>query len=263
MPAATRTTTTDPVEKRGRAIARRHAAHVAVCDRIEPWEHGTFVAASRFPTYWDYNALRVEGRPPGGLTGTALAEAADRLQGDLAHRKVEIEDEDAGARLRPEFDALGWRTERIAFMLHTGGVAGDPSPRVREVPADTVDALRREWLGEEALDPEHAAVETAVAHLLPGELVTLAAPDAGGDPAAYSALRIAGREAEIEDVFCTPSQRGRGLATALVATAVARARAAGVEELWIGADDDDWPKELYARLGFETVWLRHDAVRRP
>ncbi|HEX8103892.1 MAG TPA: GNAT family N-acetyltransferase [Solirubrobacteraceae bacterium] len=265
MRAATRTTTTDPAAAalRERAIARRHAAHRAICDRIEPWEHGTLVAAGRFPTFWDYNALRVEGPPPTSLTGEDLARAADRLQAGLAHRKVEIEDEAAGAALRPSLDALGWRTERLAFMHHAGGDAGPTSPRVREVPGEAVLALRREWLGEEALDPDHAAVDTEVARLLPGELLTLAAHDAAGEPAAYAALRIAGAEGEVEDVYCTPSQRGRGLATALVAAAIARARGAGVEELWIVADDDDWPKKLYARLGFRTVWLRHDAVRRP
>jgi hypothetical protein len=29
----------------------RHAYHAGVCDTIEPWEHGTVVRASRYPTY--------------------------------------------------------------------------------------------------------------------------------------------------------------------------------------------------------------------
>jgi GNAT superfamily N-acetyltransferase len=107
------------------------------------------------------------------------------------------------------------------------------------------------------------ADEQEVALLLPGHASTFAALDAAGDPAAYCTLRISGTCGDIEDVYCTPSQRGRGLATALVSTAVARALQNGVDDLFIVADQDDWPKELYARLGFETVWLRHDAVLRP
>jgi hypothetical protein len=30
--------------------------------------------------------------------------------------------------------------------------------------------------------------------------------------------------------------------------------AAGARDLWIAADDEDRPKELYARLGFRPVW---------
>ena len=37
-----------------------HSAQAAVCDVVEPWEHGTVVRASRHPTYWDYNVVRVE-----------------------------------------------------------------------------------------------------------------------------------------------------------------------------------------------------------
>lgn len=147
--------------------------------------------------------------------------------------------------------------------MHHDGTPAEPSPRAREVTLEAVRDLRREWLGQMAVDSDHVAVEEEVAQRLPGDLLVLAANDAAGAPAAFASLRTAGTEAEIEDVYCTPSQRGRGLATALVATAIARARGAGVEDLWIVADDDDWPKELYARLGFRTVWLRHDAVRRP
>jgi GNAT superfamily N-acetyltransferase len=235
--------------------------HDVLCDRIEPWEHGTLVVSSRFPTFWDLNALRVE-RAAVGLTAEALAADADRLQAGLEHRKIEMEDEATGAAVAEGFRALGWHVERLAVMLHDGREAV-ASPRVREVEPVEVDALRRGWLREEGMDPDHAATEDVAGALRPGEIVMLAARDAAGEPAAYAALRIAGADAEVEDVYVTPSQRGRGLATALVATAVARARAAGVRDLWIMADDEDFAKGIYARQGFETVWVRYDAVRRP
>ncbi len=47
-------------DPRARAIAYRHATHARVCDRIEPWAHGTAVSSSRLPGYWDYNVVRVE-----------------------------------------------------------------------------------------------------------------------------------------------------------------------------------------------------------
>ena len=45
--------------------------------------------------------------------------------------------------------------------------------------------------------------------------------------------------------------------------AIAQAQQAGVRELWIVADADDWPKELYGRLGFRPVWRPAQIVRRP
>ncbi|HWW90415.1 MAG TPA: hypothetical protein VNY35_06505, partial [Solirubrobacteraceae bacterium] len=39
--------------------------------------------------------------------------------------------------------------------------------------------------------------------------------------------------------------------------------AGDVEDLWICADDEDWPKELYARLGFRPVWRSTQFTRMP
>ena len=54
-----------------RARAWRHAAHTAVCDVIVPWAHGTIVRATRHPTYYDFNLVRVEDDP--GMSVEALA----------------------------------------------------------------------------------------------------------------------------------------------------------------------------------------------
>ena len=36
-----------------------------------------------------------------------------------------------------------------------------------------------------------------------------------------------------------------------------------VEDLWIVADADDRPKELYARLGFRPAWITAEFTREP
>ena len=40
-----------------RAAAWRRAGMEAVCDVIEPWEHGTVFRATHYPNYYDYNVL--------------------------------------------------------------------------------------------------------------------------------------------------------------------------------------------------------------
>jgi hypothetical protein len=113
-----------------------------VCDRVEPWARGTAVRCTRLPDFWNYNTLRVEGPAPDLEAAEILRAAEDRL-GDLPHRQVEIEDPAAGARLRTQFTALGWATERLVWMRLAG--AAPPGPEFAEVPYPATRPLRLEW----------------------------------------------------------------------------------------------------------------------
>jgi predicted N-acetyltransferase YhbS len=46
-----------------------------------------------------------------------------------------------------------------------------------------------------------------------------------------------------------------------VLRAVEEARRAGADLVFLVADDKDWPKQLYARLGFEPVGLAYKFIR--
>jgi predicted GNAT family acetyltransferase len=65
----------------------------------------------------------------------------------------------------------------------------------------------------------------------------------------------------VEDLFTLPAYRHRGIATALVAHAVADVRAQGVEPILIGTDSGDTPKHMYAAMGFRPLVLTHQYVR--
>jgi ribosomal protein S18 acetylase RimI-like enzyme len=54
------------------------------------------------------------------------------------------------------------------------------------------------------------------------------------------------------------SHRGRGYARALILHAAAEARRAGAKLVFLVADDEDWPKELYRRLGFDELGLVYE-----
>jgi predicted GNAT family acetyltransferase len=61
-------------------------------------------------------------------------------------------------------------------------------------------------------------------------------------------------------VYTIPQARGRGYARALVSHAAAEAWKAEHELSFIVADDNNWPKQLYRRIGFEPLgrtWLLH------
>jgi len=243
----------------------RRALHTALCDRIEPWEHGSAVYASEFPGYYDYNALRVEGDDP-GVSAEVLAAAADRLLAGYGHRKLEVDDLVAGERLRPGFEALGYHVERLVWMDHPGleALPASPGPAVQEVDAATTRPLALRWV-----EPPHTPEEIA-SHQATVEEVNrrvgaryLAVVEAG-EAVAYTISSPVGDSAWMVDaVFVAPERRGRGLGGALTAAAVRRAWEGGAREVGILADDEGRPKELYQRLGFRPAWVQHEFVLTP
>jgi GNAT superfamily N-acetyltransferase len=205
--------------------------------------------------------VRVEDLDP-GVSADALVHAADILQGDLQHRQVEFEDEATGERLQPDFAALGWATERLAWMLLEGPPAA--GPEFEEVPFADTTALRVEWTRTAPWASDDDAAGRFTQHedtvaALRGTRALLARDDAGA-PVGFAAFGTRGDAAEVEQVYVSPSHRGRGTGGGLVSAA---ARAAGGTTTFIIADDDGDSKRLYARLGFETVWIQHVFTRRP
>ena len=61
---------------------------------------------------------------------------------------------------------------------------------------------------------------------------------------------------QVEDVLTIPVHRGHGHARSVVLAAMAASRAAGHQVTFLWADENDWPKALYARLGFDVVGRR-------
>jgi ribosomal protein S18 acetylase RimI-like enzyme len=77
----------------------------------------------------------------------------------------------------------------------------------------------------------------------------------------FAQLESVGDAAEITQVYVHPDYRGEGCGTTLTVAAIASAWDA--RDLWIAADDEDRPKELYARLGFRPAWRSMEITRWP
>jgi GNAT superfamily N-acetyltransferase len=248
-------------DARERAIAWRRSEHARICDVIEPHEYGTSVQCTFMPTFWFFNSLRVEG-PDTGVSADALVHAADVVQGRLEHRLVEVEDEEAGRRLRPRFEALGWAVERLAWLELEGAPPG--AGELEEVPFPETRALRLEWAAGSPWDTDPEATRRFSEHEdrtaeLRGSRA-LIARDETGTPVGFASFRREGHTAEIEQVYVTESQRGRGTGGALVTAAIRRA---GAPTTFIVADDEGDAKRLYHRLGFREAWIQHVFTRRP
>jgi predicted GNAT family acetyltransferase len=80
-------------------------------------------------------------------------------------------------------------------------------------------------------------------------------------PVAIAQLERDGDAAEITQVYVRPEYRGGGRGTTITRGAIYAAGDA--RDLWIVADDEDRPKQLYARLGFRPAWTAMEFLRLP
>jgi GNAT superfamily N-acetyltransferase len=87
--------------------------------------------------------------------------------------------------------------------------------------------------------------------------------EADGHPASVCELYVIDGVAQVEDVDTLEEFRGRGLASAVVLAAARAARRRGCDLVFLCADEEDWPKELYARLGFDPVGRFWSFLRMP
>jgi GNAT superfamily N-acetyltransferase len=214
---------------------------------IEPWEHGTVVRATRYPSYYDFNLVRLERDP--GLSAGELVAFADEALAGLEHRRIDFEVGDAP---RPELVARGWRCERVVWMHHEVPAPPLGAVEVEEVPYDEVQDLRVAWYREDFPDQDPAAYHAAAREVAERRAVKVLVAREGGVPIGFAQLERAGGGAEITQVYVHPDHRGAGRGTAMTRAAIEAAR--DVEDLWIVADDEGRPKELYARLGFRPAW---------
>lgn len=235
--------------------------HAAICDVIEPWEHGTVVRSTRYPSYYDFNAVRVEDAEP--LTAERIVAVADRALAGLGHRRVHFDHLANAEPLRGQLEASGWTAMQLLWMRHEGlrRPPGVVAAQVVEVPYDAVAHLRVAWARESApeRDPtgfHHQAREVALRRRA---LVLAAVAD--GAPIGYAQIERNGDGAEVTQVYVARDRRGSGIGAALTAAAIGAAGA--VRDVWITADDEDRPKHLYERLGFRSVWTAMELQRVP
>src|SRR5437588_9468426 len=133
-----------------RVRARGTAALGSICEAIEPWPHGTVARTSRYPDYFDYNVVRVCGRPPIGAD--ELATFADAALDGRKHRRIDFDFIDAAEPLRAGLQARGFKTLRLLWMHHEAESPPEADERVRIVPYDDVDGLRQAWNREDFPD---------------------------------------------------------------------------------------------------------------
>ncbi|MEA2228019.1 MAG: hypothetical protein QOF04_1649 [Solirubrobacteraceae bacterium] len=206
------------------------------------------------PRAYVMNSLHVEAE----VDADQLVAALDDLYPGFLHRRAFVERFDTGERLSEAMRSRRWLVERDVYMALRRPRDREPGAGLaREVDQATISvveaaATREEPYGrDEDVVRQLVAQREALAAAVPVSRFFVGAVD--GVDAAVTTLYSDGAVAQVEDVATLRDQRRRGLARATVSMAVDAAVEMGHELVFIVADDTDWPKDLYGRLGFQPV----------
>jgi ribosomal protein S18 acetylase RimI-like enzyme len=223
------------------------------CQRSIAHPFGEAFFDDGLPRVWILNELSVDADD---VDADALVCALDQLYAHLPHRRAFVEHPEVGERLAPSLRQRGWLVERDVFMtLGDGGDYRAVPGLAREADEAAMRAVEAETIGEEPYGRPEVVEQLLAARSRYGSAGRgrYFVGTADGVDAAHATLYSDGAIAQIEDVGTLRAYRRRGLARAVCVAAIEAALAAGHELIFIVADDDDWPKDLYARLGFRAV----------
>ena len=233
----------------------------AASPSVRDVEDGFAVLNDALPAVWHLNFVWIDVVPV-TLTAPAVEKLADALLGGagLAHREVLVADESGGEHLAPELEELGWSPIRRVLMAHN---RRSDRTAERGLAGEADDETRRTFSLASLRDDENGYSEDTIRQLVdagdvrrPWSRFFSATMD--GEPAAGCDLYLEDGVGQIESVVTRPAFRNRGLGRGVVLTALEAAREARCELVFLEAEEDDWPKELYAKLGFDPIgrtWL--------
>jgi len=215
------------------------------------------VITADLPELHDLNFMRVISHVPPALLLRSIEQVAGTA--GWRHRQIEVDSPAIADRLRGPLTDAGYTEERFVTMaLARTPPAEAPADAPTSVVAiDAQVALAREvtaqqpWADGDEVVEQMLERERRLARVAGGRVVV--APP--GTPVSRCLLlqEHRGGLVEIDAVSTLADHRGQGWSGAVVRRAIAEARASGAEHVVLVADDADWPKAWYLRLGFATV----------
>jgi ribosomal protein S18 acetylase RimI-like enzyme len=244
-----------------RAAAFEELIRDRCVERVVETRFGPALFNDTLSTIWSLNVLRTER--PGDATADEIAAEADRVQAELAHRRIILPP--GAAVLEEGFRRLGWKPDHFLFMVYRGGGEPADTARVEEIEPGRLRRLREEIIREWQPDAD----EKTVSEMNAANLLQVKAANSrifgiveDGEVVSSAQLFSDGGAAQVEDVATLPAYRGRGHAKALVTRAIEEVVAGNHEFIFLVAEGDDWPRKLYNRLGFEEVGSRFAFLKR-
>ena len=235
-----------------------------VSKRVLDWMGGVAFLNDDLSKIWDVNFLDLHE------TALSAEEIADEAEGIFSaagcdHRRVRVLDPVAGAALEPSFTELGWETDVHVVMAHRRlpNRVVDTSA-VREIGAATWPGREEQMRSYAFANDEETLRQMRVFYDL---LVNAAAGrDFGiveeGRAVSFALLYSDGSIGQIEDVATLEPYRNRGYSWQVVMKALEESKATH-DLTFLIADDRDWPKSFYTKVGFDPVARHHYFLKKP
>lgn len=245
------------IREHGRAFREARARQVV------PLQLGTAYLNPAFPKMYDLNFVCISD--PSASFAEASS-ATDRVLSEAGarHRKFVVDGEAHGERLAAGA-APGWTTTCLLDMTWNQDPDRADAPAVELTLEDLRD--HRERLHRAAYGNEEELIRQFLERdrlyrRAVGARFFGARDDDGMVRCSLNLITI-GTVAEIDDLQTEEEARGRGYAAAAVLAASRAAVSSGARLVFLTADEDDWPKEMYARLGFVPAGRRYEFLLKP
>lgn len=243
-----------------RIVDFRRRLQRAAAERQVEATQGVGLFADSTPNIYDANYLSIDVLQ---ADPDAVAAEAEALMERYHHRRVILEqgDDSTAAALMDH----GYQLSSHLVYEH----AREPDRRVdtsmvqevafeRLVPARIATTVAEPW-GDEEIAAQLNAAKRLIMRAVPTRFF---AAIVDGEVASYCEVRSDGRTAQIEDVEAVHAFRGRGFGRAIVQHALDEAHREH-DVVFLEALEDDWPRLLYAKLGFDVVGRREFLTKFP
>jgi uncharacterized protein (DUF952 family)/ribosomal protein S18 acetylase RimI-like enzyme len=252
-----------PGDALGRALALSVSVPVRRAAEVRDVPGGVAVLDTRYPHSREDNRLVFTEPVDADTIEAATAEVA--AAAGLPHRSAALRWSGAEA-VAQTLATRGWKVEGLHLMARAAAATGG-GDRAEVVAQEEVHPLwDRSWRA--ALAEPGTDLDEVVGQLVGREhrndhvvAVTDLAVREDGRVMAAAQLRVDGATAAVDSVLTDTAARGRGYGDALLARAVDLAAAAGCDLVVLEAAADDWPREWYARRGFDVVGTVFEVVR--
>jgi ribosomal protein S18 acetylase RimI-like enzyme len=230
---------------------------------------GRVIRQPACPHVYDANLVRRARLRPPGLDDALERLAAPLRQIGARHLQLTLDGSDVPEEVGPLLRQRGFQRDRLVAMVLDGSPDGEGAADVSlaAVPAEASWAVFAE--GMDRVNRDEAWYAPAVSLEIVGSLRRRC--EAGGAavfvglkadrPVGTIGLAIHRGCASIFSVGTFLDARRRGIGRALIQAAIARARAAAADLIYLIARADDSPRAIYERIGFRVelgfdVWLR-------
>jgi GNAT superfamily N-acetyltransferase len=221
-----------------------------------------FLRNDATPTRYDGNHVRRIRLDSSARVDDLIAEL-DHFYAHQAFRAVRVDPwTSPGVEARLLADGYGASGIGVEIVMATEGEVGGTAAAVEILPIEDDwgwAALRELMIADQGNDS--GGEETFTLASRRGNAFTWYLAIVEGRAVGHFSERTRDGIGYLEDLMVLPEYRMRGIATALVHRCAESARSKGAELIFLPADANDTPKDMYRRMGFEPIYVFRNYVK--